>query len=216
MLAWAREIERHIPKSPGWWYGLSQLLLQWTFVPLFRVRLFGRANVPAEGGVLIVCNHQSFLDPMLIGMALPRPVEFLARKSLFKNPFFGWLIRSVHALPIEREGRDVHAIKDAIRRLREGHVMLLFPEGTRTRDGSIGPMRAGLSTIVVRSQCAVVPTVIQGAFEAWPRTQRLFRMRPIKVAFGKPIAPSDDMAGLSDEIKRRMDELVRFLAGVAR
>ncbi|MBM4050939.1 MAG: 1-acyl-sn-glycerol-3-phosphate acyltransferase, partial [Planctomycetes bacterium] len=118
MLAWAREIERHIPKSPGWWYGLSQLLLQWTFVPLFRVRLFGRANVPAEGGVLIVCNHQSFLDPMLIGMALPRPVEFLARKSLFKNPFFGWLIRSVHALPIEREGRDVHAIKDAIRRLR--------------------------------------------------------------------------------------------------
>ena len=153
----------------------------------FSLRVFGRENVPGKGGVLIASNHQSFLDPILIGAGLKRQIHYMARRSLFKNVFFRWFIKSLNAFPVKREGMNAGAIKQAIALLRRGEVVLLFPEGTRTWDGTVGSIQRGFGMIARRAGVPLVPAVIDGAFEAWPRTRRIFRFAPISVVFGKPL-----------------------------
>lgn len=194
------------------WYGFLRILAQPLFCALLGYRAFGRENIPRHGGVLIVSNHQSYMDPLLIGVGLGRQVHFMARQSLFyKSTLFRWLITSLNAFPLKDEGRDVGAIKEAIRRVRLGHVVLVFPEGTRTRDGSIGDIHPGIEVIAQRAGSPIVPVVIHGAFEAWPRTSKLFRLRPIKVAFGMPLYLNCSGRGLAEEIRARMTELQGFL-----
>ena len=153
----------------------------------FSLRVFGRENVPGKGGVLIASNHQSFLDPILIGVGLKRQIHYMARRSLFKNVFFRWFIKSLNAFPVKREGMNAGAIKQAIALLRRGEVVLLFPEGTRTGDGTVGSIQSGFGMIARRAGVPLIPAVIDGAFEAWPRTRRIFRFAPIGVVFGKPL-----------------------------
>jgi len=161
-------------------------------VIFFSLRVFGRENVPGEGGVLIASNHQSFLDPILIGVGLKRQIHYMARRSLFKNILFRGLIKSLNAFPVKRKGTDVAALKKAIALLRRGEVVLLFPEGTRTRDGTIGPIEHGFGMIARRAGVPLVPAVIDGAFEAWPRTRRIFRFAAASVIFGKPLEPKGE------------------------
>lgn len=154
---------------------------------MFQVRGFGQHRVPEEGGILIVANHQSFLDPVLIGVCTCRALHPMARDTLFRNRFFSWLIRSINAFPVRRGERDVGAIREAIQRLRSGQAILVFPEGTRTRDGSIAEFRPGVSLISRRAGVPIVPVVIDGAFEAWPRHRLCPRPHRIMVMFGNPI-----------------------------
>jgi 1-acyl-sn-glycerol-3-phosphate acyltransferase len=176
-------------------------MLCWIFfVPLFRVRVFGRQNLPAAGGAVIASNHQSFFDPVLIGVGLGREVDYMARASLFRSPLFRRLIKSLNAFPIKREGVDVEAMREAIARIRRGRLVLVFPEGTRTRDGSLGAVRRGLSLISERAQAPVVPAVIQGAYQAWPRGARMIRPHRIGVAFGRPISVEEQSRMTSEEL----------------
>lgn len=123
---------------------------------------------------MLVSNHQSFLDPIFCGSTPKRHFCFLARDTLFKNWFFGPLIRSVYAIPVKREQGDLAAMKKVIGILKEGDGICLFPEGTRTEDGTILPFKAGLGLLCRRGKATIVPVVIEGAYDCWPRTQNLF------------------------------------------
>jgi len=155
------------------YYGFLRYLCQIGFVIYFRGRVFGLSHVPATGPVLVACNHQSFFDPVSATLAIPRECNYMARDTLFLNPFFGRFISSVNAFPVKRGAGDVGAVKEILRRLRDGKVVLVFPEGTRTRDGSIGRINPNSLLIAKKAGAAIVPAVVDGAFEAWPRTQLL-------------------------------------------
>ncbi len=180
---------------------------------LFRFRAYHTENVPQTGAVILASNHQSYLDPVLVAVALRRPVGFLANAYLFKGKFFGWLIRSLHAFPVERGKGDRAAINTAIEMLNRGYALNVFPEGTRTVDGSIKPLERGVLLLARKTGVPVVPIAIDGAFDAWPRKRKIFRPYPIHVIYGKPIDVNkmdsqQFMDSLEREIRRLHQELV--------
>ncbi len=185
---------------------------------LFRVRVFGRENVPPAGGALIASNHQSYLDPVFLGMALSRPVSFMARESLFRGFLFGALIRSLNAFPVKRETGDFSAVREAVARLERGSLLMMFPEGTRSGDGRIRNLKDGFAAIAARAGAVVVPAVIEGAHRAWPRGRALFQPRDVCVAFGRPLAPpaatGEERRIFSQTVQCRMKELQDFLRRV--
>ena len=194
---------------------LGKVFLQFFSVLCFHVRVAGRENVPAKGGVLLVTNHQSMLDPWMIGIALHRQIHFMARESLFKGGLGQYALETTNTFPIRRGRAYSTAVREAIRRLNCGYLLNLFPEATRSSDGTIGPIAAGVAIIVHRAKVPVVPIVIDGAFEAWPRDRKFFRYSGIRIRYGKPIA-YEELANLSaDEIsvriRREMVELQKKL-----
>jgi len=162
------------------------------------VRSYGRDNIPKTGPFVLISNHQSYLDPILCGIPLNRRVSFLARESLFNNRFFSCMISSVGTIPVKLGEGDISAIRKAIDILKQGRGVCLFPEGTRTRDGKIAPFKPGFGLLCRRGKAAVVPVVIDGAFECWPRHKRLFSSGSIAVSYGKAI-PAERVKNMSNE-----------------
>ena len=180
------------------YYFFCQFWSQVLFASLWRGRVFGRHHVPRTGGVLLVCNHQSFFDPILATLALPRECHYMARDTLFRNPYFKRLIESLNAFPIKRGTADVTAIKETLRRLKKGQLVTTFPEGTRTRDGSLGPIQPGVVLLARKARVPLVPAMILGAFEAWPRQAKFPRPHPVIVAYGEPMSV-EMLRSLGDE-----------------
>ena len=210
-----REGDDAIERIKRVWYLFCQTLLQVFFIMVFRLRVYGREQVPATGGVVIASNHQSFFDPVLVGVGLPRSLNYMARDTLFRIAPFRWLIRSLNAFPFRREGIDTGTIREAIRRVGAGGIVVIFPEGTRTNDARIGEIKKGAGLISRKAKSPVVPAVIDGAFEAWPRGQVLFRPWPVNVAFGRAMSYAEQARMSEPEVARvisdRMAELQRFL-----
>lgn len=174
----------------------------------FDYRALGAKHLPKTGGVLLVSNHQSYLDPILLAMPLTRPLSFLAKSELFENRYFGWLIRSLNAFPVKQGRGDSGAIKETLRRLKEGHVLNIYPEGTRSETGEIERIERGAAMVVRRAGVPIVPAAIDGSFAAWPRTRKLPRPHPIHVLFGPPL----HIEGLTDEqITALIDRTLRDL-----
>lgn len=188
------------------WYAVLQIIVQGVFVTVLRGRAYHRRRVPGRGGLLVVSNHQSYLDPILAALPIYRPFNPMARASLFRRPAFAWLIRSLYAFPVKRESADLGAIREAIGRLRSGEIVLVFPEGTRTRDGSIGALRAGMIVMAQRAGVPILPMVIDGAFECWPRGRRLPTPHPIRVIYGRAIAPDEVRDSQPEELAVRLRE----------
>lgn len=162
---------------------------------LFNLRVYNKHHVPAEGPALLVSNHQSFLDPVLLGVGLSRELTYMARDTLFTHPHFSKLIESLNAFPVKRGHADISAIKETLRRLKQGACVTLFPEGTRTSDGSVGQFHAGVIMLAKKAHVPVVPAAIDGAFEAWPRTSPLPRHRHVRVSFA-PAIPADRVSDM--------------------
>ncbi len=137
-------------------------------------------------------------------------MNFLARDTLFRSPVFAKLIASVNAIPIDRDGVGLGGIKETLRRLKRGEMVLVFPEGTRTPDGEIHPFRPGFTALAVRSKATIVPAAIEGAFDAWPRWQKFPKSGTVRVHYGAPILPSQiqvtDDRELVAEVERRVRE----------
>ena len=169
------------------YYRVLRFCSQLLFAVFFRGRVFGTHQVPRTGGVLLVANHQSFLDPVLATLALPRECHYMARDTLFKNGAFRWLIASLNAYPIKRGTADVGGIKETLRRLKSGALVTTFPEATRTHDGSIAPMQPGIVLLARKARVPVVPCVILGAYQAWPRSARLPHPHGVVVAYDQPL-----------------------------
>lgn len=201
------------PRWPLWQRAIQ--FLCWAVAPAaFRLRVLGREHLPSRSAFLIVSNHQSFLDPVLLALAVRREVAFMARASLFRPAPFRLLIRALHAFPVRRGRADLAAAKAAVARLRAGQVVCLFPEGTRTRDGSLAPFHAGFGMIAERAGVPVVPAAVDGAHEAWPRSRLLPRPTTIWVAFGRPLAADDLHRARSRRVEFGAD--VREQVGVLR
>jgi 1-acyl-sn-glycerol-3-phosphate acyltransferase len=161
-------------------------MLAATAMPMFfSLRIDGGAHIPAAGPVLLIANHQSYMDPILLGLCSPRQLRYLARKSLFRNPLFAWLIRALSAVPIDQEGVGKEGIKTILEQLRQGQAVVVFPEGERTHDGAVQPLKPGVHLLIKRTQAPIVPVGIAGAFDAWPRTRKLPRAAPLFLPAGK-------------------------------
>ena len=186
------------------WFGVK-FFTRILAAPTWQVRPFGEDNVPAAGGVLLASTHQSFLDPVLVAVCLYREIHFMARRSLFDIPGFGRLIVALNAFPIDRDTRDVKGVKTAIERLKAGNALLVFPEGTRTVDGRIGPMKSGVRLLVERTAVPVVPVLIDGAHKVWPKGQALPGPRGrIDIVFGRPFIG----VGIADLAGRIRSEVI--------
>jgi 1-acyl-sn-glycerol-3-phosphate acyltransferase len=163
----------------------------------FRFKFSGKGYVPTEGPVLLVSNHQSNLDPVLVGVACPRQLKYLARVGLFFWPYSLW-IRSLGAVPIDRERGALGGIRVTLELLKQQNAVLVFPEGSRTTDGKLDVMLPGFCLLARRSGATIVPVGIVGAYEALPRGAILARRHAIRLAFGPPIS-KQQAAELSDE-----------------
>jgi 1-acyl-sn-glycerol-3-phosphate acyltransferase len=187
-------------------YEVIRTVAQLGMMVLFGFRWRGAGSLPRKGAVLVVANHQSYLDPPLVGCAMKgRQFDFLARAGLFEVRWLKPLIVALHSVPVRESGGDTASIKEILRRLEMGRVVLIFPEGTRTMDGSVGPFKRGAAVILRRSQCPVLPVGIAGAHEAWPRggKPRAFT-GTVVVQVGEPI-PHDEL--LADGVDAAMDRL---------
>ena len=140
-----------------------------------------------NGPVILVMNHQSFFDPPLAGNACDRPIYFLAKKSLMKVPVLGWLLPKLNVIPVDLEGQSPGALKALIRILRGGNAALVFPEGSRTPDGSLQPALPGLGFVIAKTRAPVVPMRIFGAFDAWPIHGKIRLGPSITVVAGEAI-----------------------------
>ena len=179
------------------WYRLIQQVVTQFASITGGIRATGRENVPKVGGAILVSNHLSNLDVFVLGLLLPRPLNYVARSTLFV-PGLGWFIRSVGGFAIQRDGRGSEGFKETLRRVRGGAIVTFFPEGTRSEDGDLGELKPGIVALASRAGVPILPAAIAGTFESWPRGRSLPRPHPIRVHYGPPIQPRD-LAGLSPE-----------------
>ncbi len=188
---------------PAWladrWWDIGKVACFYTFTSLFSLRTAGGQHVPRSGPVLLLSNHQTFLDPVLVGLGVPRYISWVARQTLRKNRFIARLIGSLRAIPIDHRGFSREGLQATLDALDRGACVGMFPEGERTHDGKLHAFKPGFSLLVKRSKAPIVPAGIAGAYAAWPRTQKLPRLAPlfmppskrtIAVSIGKPIDPS--------------------------
>jgi 1-acyl-sn-glycerol-3-phosphate acyltransferase len=157
------------------------------FKAFFRWHIYNVERVPLEGGVILASNHASYVDPPLIGTALWRHVNFLAREDLFSIPVVGWLLRDWEVVPVDRDGGGAVGLRAILDRLLTGRGIVLFPEGTRTRDGKLQPVRSGIGLTVIKSTAPVVPVRIFGSYEAYGRHRLLPRPCHVALKFGRPM-----------------------------
>ncbi len=190
-------------------YWIAKIVAFFWFVTMYRYRAYGRRHLP-RGGFLVASNHESYFDPMLAGMGVTGEVSFMARSTLFRNPAFRALIGSMNAFPVDRDRGDVKGVRTALARVRAGGVGVLFPEGTRTRDGSVGRFRPGIGSLARNAEAPVVPARISGAWSVWPESRLLPCLQGvIRVRYGPAlrIAPEESAEGFA----RRLEGAVRDL-----
>lgn len=149
-------------------YSFTHLLTAFTMGILFPVRATGTRCVPRTGPLLIVANHQSFLDPVVLGLCTPRQPRYIARSTLFRFPPFRWLILSLGAIPIRQEGSAAEGLKAGVNHLRSGGALAVWPEGSRSPDGKLGPLQPGVMLLLKRAPVPVVVVGISGAHESLP------------------------------------------------
>lgn len=169
-----------------WIYWFGWMSFGAAFRTLFGLRIIGEQHLITEGPVLVASNHQSYLDPPLIGNLYQDEMVYLARKTLF-NRVTRWLYSQWNAIPVDQERPDMASLKAIIRRLKDGHRVLVFPEGARTMDGNLGEAAPGIGLIAVKSGVPIQPVRILGAREALPRGSARIRFARITVSVGPPI-----------------------------
>jgi 1-acyl-sn-glycerol-3-phosphate acyltransferase len=187
---------------PDWleslWYEFNYCTVWAGFTLGFSLRTEGAYRVPRNGPVLILANHESFLDPLAVGLAVRRRIRYLARKTLFKPAWFGNYLRSVGCIPVDQEGVAKEGIRASLDVLQAGHALLIFPEGERTSTGQMLPFKPGILLLMKKFPVPILPVGVAGAYEAFPRTARIPKVSPLfwtptgaslAVSVGHPIPP---------------------------
>jgi 1-acyl-sn-glycerol-3-phosphate acyltransferase len=161
------------------------------FRAVFRIEYHGLDNIPEMGAALIVPNHQSYLDPLLVGAAVPRSVRYMTMKQLFRWPLLASFLRFYGAFPVATRSADKAAIKSTLKFLKAGELVIIFPEGGRTRDGKMMPFFQGFARIALLRNVSIVPVTVTGAHRVWPPARRFPIPHKVRVTFHPQIHPSD-------------------------
>lgn len=159
-------------------YPFSKFVVSTLFFPLFRIKIIGKEHFPKEGGVLLCSNHIHNFDPPIVGITCPRPVHFMAKEELFHLPILKNILPSIKAYPVKRGMSDREAFRTTLKLLKDGHVVGLFPEGTRSKTGELGKGLAGAGFFALKADAKVMPCAIIGNYKPF---------RQVKVIYGKPL-----------------------------
>jgi 1-acyl-sn-glycerol-3-phosphate acyltransferase len=176
------------PRVRGVLWVTLQIIIQNFFCVWLGYRAIGYKRLEDEQGALILANHQSFLDPLLVGLPFRRPISFLARDSLFDVPVVGWILKNTHVMPINQQAASTVSLRQTIRKLQHGFLVGIFPEGTRTASGQLGELKPGFTAILRRAKHPVYPVGIAGAYEALPIHSWFLKPTRVRVVFGNPIS----------------------------
>lgn len=200
----------------NFWYWLGYTLSKVIGKVFFRYRILHRERMIQTGPVILAMNHQSYLDPPLAGTACDRAIYFLARRTLLDVPLLGWVLPKLNVIPVNQEGVDRSAIKALIRVLQAGNGVLVFPEGSRTPDGTLQPAEPGMGLVIAKTLAPVVPMRIFGAREALPRSGGRLRFVPITVVIGEPIffTAADIQPGGKDLYARLSNRVMKAIAAL--
>ena len=196
-------------------YWLAHTLARIVARLCFHHRILHREFLPESGGALIVANHVSFLDPAMVGACFRKPIHYLARKTLFKG-FLGWLLPRIQVLPVDLGKGDLASMKRILKLLKDGNRVVIFPEGTRSPDGSLQPAAAGIGFIIGKGEVPVIPVRIFGAHECWPRDSTWPHPGRITVVAGPPVDFSslpEDLTG-RDRYQACADRVMQALAAI--
>jgi 1-acyl-sn-glycerol-3-phosphate acyltransferase len=184
-------------------YLMGRQMFKTIFKVFYRCRVYGVENIPKSGGAIVAPNHISFFDPPLSGSTMKRPLHFMAKKELFSIPIFGWIIKQTNAFPVKRRSLDVLAVRHAFHILKKGQLLLMFPEGTRSKNGKIGKARAGVGMVACIAQVPLIPVKIEN-------TNAMLQFKQIKIKYGKPIYPpkffkKNDYVDLSKKVLKTIE-----------
>ncbi len=190
-------------------YLIAKLFVALFLKIVFQLKVYGRGNVPKKGAFILASNHLSYLDPPALGVASPRVLHFMARHDLFNNWAFGALIRASNAFPVRRGGIDPGAFKEAIERLKNGQVLLIFPEGRRSETGELGTPQSGIGFLSITADVPILPAYIKGTREALPKGALFIKLKSISVYFGKIIEPKK--LTLPNDKRQACEELANYV-----
>lgn len=178
------------------------------FLGMYRLHVEGREHIPSEGAVIIAPNHKSYFDPPLVGVAIKkRVVHYMAKEELFRNPFFGWILRQFGTFPVKRGSVDRTAVRQAVKELKNGNALGIFPEGTRIKRSGLGRFHSGMASLALMTGTPVIPVAIVGSADM-PH-----KKGPLAVLIGMPIqvkkqkAGSEEVEALNEAVKKEIQKL---------
>lgn len=178
------------------------------FLGMYRLHVEGREHIPSEGAVIIAPNHKSYFDPPLVGVAIKkRVVHYMAKEELFRNPLFGWTLRQFGTFPVKRGSVDRAAVRQAVKELKNGNALGIFPEGTRIKRSGLGRFHSGMASLALMTGTPVIPVAIVGSADM-PH-----KKGPLAVLIGMPIqvkkqkAGSEEVEALNEAVKKEIQKL---------
>ena len=183
----------------------------------FPFQVHGVENILPRGAFIYASNHISYLDPVVLAISCQRRISFVAKDSLFKNKLFGWFISNLDAFPIKRESADIGAIRETIKRLKQGRAVLIFPQGTRIHDPDFRKVESGIGMITVKSGVPVVPVYVTGTDRALPEGAKFFKRYPITIYIGKAVSysPQDPYSDIASDIMNKILSLPQMYQSVS-
>lgn len=197
-------------------YSVIKALAFFILKVFFRMEVKGRSNVPKEGGLLVISNHCSQMDPVIIGSVLPRRLYYMAKEELFKIPFLRSLIVALGAFPVRRETGDLRALSKIVDLVKKGEAVLLFPEGSRSEDGEVKEFMHGVSFIAFKAGVPVLPVAVRGSFEAMPKGKVIPKLTKISVRIGELVRvdglsrrTKEEMTLFTSDLRNRVRDLLR-------
>ncbi|MGA3006878.1 MAG: lysophospholipid acyltransferase family protein [Opitutaceae bacterium] len=205
----------HLAMQPM--YGFCHYVILGLYDACFRGEVSGQENIPAHGSFILAANHASLLDPPIVGCHVPRQFSFFARKTLWKPGFPSWWLDTVGTIPIDRDGStDVMAVKRVLQTLRAGRPVIMFPEGTRSRDGRLQQPKSGVGMFACRASVPVLPARIFGSFDAFGRSRGLRLGQPIHITYGRVLQPADfdDPSAGKERYQRASEKIMSVIAAL--
>ena len=193
-------------------YAVGWRFFRTVFATYFRWRVYNPERVPLTGPVILASNHASYIDPPLVGAGLHRHINFLARDTIFHVPVLASILRSWEVVPVDRDGGTGRGLKMILDRLAHGGAIILFPEGTRSRNGELNPARSGVGLAVIKSTAPVVPVRVFGTYAAYGAHNILPRPRRLEVKYGRSMFFETLRAEARTCTKQRVKEIYQQVA----
>ncbi len=167
-------------------YPIAKYLLKSIAIIYNRLKIYNKSRIPKSKSLIIVANHVSFLDPIYVGLVVPRRLNFMAKKESFNNKFFGWLLHSLGAFPVNRDKPDIKAIKTSLKILKEDKVLVLFPEGTRVKK-ELEEMKEGAAYFAYKTNATILPIYIKGTDKVMPKGKLFIKPARVELFVGQPL-----------------------------